>query len=94
MAKKIKNKLKSVINKYKKNHNWKKKYNELLKEYDKVFLENMIKEKEIDNLNFKLEKDNQAQKIENLEYSNQRKLETIHRLRSEIIDLKEKRKKC
>lgn len=90
MIKKVKNELKGKINKFRKNHNWKKKYNELLNDYEKVIFENMNKEKEIDSLNFKLENDFQAKKIDDLEYVNKHYRETIHKLREEIIELKQK----
>ena len=83
-------KIKEKIKKIKSNIDCKIQLKNLKKEYKRLKEENLEKEKEIDRLEFLLDKDMQARKIQDLENANQHKWEVIHSLRKEIIQLKGK----
>lgn len=88
MKRKKVNILKTKLLEIKDKFDWKKKYKSILKLYEEEKERNARLQVEIDSLEFKLEKDFQAKKIEELESSLQHKWDIIHRLREEIIKLK------
>lgn len=85
-------KIKENIKKIKSKFDYRIKFKKIKKDYEYLKDENIKKEIEIDRLEHLLDKDFQAKKIEELEYSNQHKWYVIHDLRAEIIKLKGKLK--